>query len=138
MSSKKTGGCLCKAVQYEITVEDDKVHVCHCGICQKWHGGPALAVAHTADVKITGEDKLKWYQSSEYGQRGFCSECGSNLMFKAPAQGYYGVAAGTLDSQDGLEIETHIFIDKKPSYYDFADKTPRLSEKEFLEMVGAA
>jgi hypothetical protein len=136
MSNKKTGGCLCKSVKYEVAVDHEKVHVCHCNICQKWHGGPALAIKCSANWKITGEDYLKWYQSSEHGKRGFCSECGSNLMFKAPEANYYAVTAGTLDFQKNLKIETHIFIDKKPSYYDFSDEAPRLTEQEFLEHIG--
>ncbi len=137
MSNKQTGSCLCKSVQYEVTVESNKVHVCHCGICQKWHGGPALAISCKPDWNIDGESNLTWYKSSEHGQRGFCSKCGTNLFFKAPTAGYYGVTAGTLDNQKDLEIETHIFIDKKPSYYDFTDKAPRLTEHEFLEHIGA-
>lgn len=137
MSREKKGSCLCQAVTYRANFETDKVHVCHCTLCQKWHGGPALALSCGEDWKIEGEDKLKWYKSSEHGQRGFCSVCGSNLFFKAPSAGYYAVTAGTLESQESFEIETHIYIDKKPPYYDFSDKAPRLTEQEFLEHIGA-
>ncbi len=138
MANKKTGSCLCQAIKFTVSIPEDKVHVCHCGICQKWHGGPALALSCEAGWEIEGEKNLKWFNSSEHGQRGFCSECGTSLFFQSPSFGYYGVTVGALESQEGLEIETHIYIDKKPPYYDFADKSPRLTEKEFLEHIGAA
>jgi hypothetical protein len=138
MSSDRAGSCLCKAVKYNVTLDSEKMHVCHCNICQKWHGGPGLSIKCSEDLKITGEDKLTWYKSSDHGYRGFCSECGSSLFFKAPSVEYYAVTAGTLNSQENLGIENHIFIDKKPSYYDFSDEAPRLTEQEFLEYIGAA
>lgn len=136
--SKRKGGCLCGAVGIDVTLNEESVHVCHCNICQKWHGGPGFSVQCGEAWSVTGEDNMTWYDSSEWAQRSFCSKCGTHLLFRTKDGSYHGVSAGALESQDGLEIGSHIFIDKKPSYFDFADKAPRLTEKEFLEMVGAA
>lgn len=38
----------------------------------------------------------------------------------------------------GFETTSQIFIDCKAPYYDLANDTPKLTEAEFLEMVGAA
>lgn len=39
-----------------------------------------------------------------------------------------------MDRNDALEpIEEHIFIDRKPPWYDFADDAPRLTAAEFME-----
>ena len=138
MSTQKKGRCLCEAVQFEVEVSGNKVHVCHCGICQKWHGGSGLSVQCSGEWTIKGEEHLTWYNSSEWAQRGFCKQCGTHLFFKTNSGDYHGVTAGSLDTQEGLELESHIFIDKKPAYYDFADNCPRLTEKEFLEHIGAA
>lgn len=135
---KRTGGCLCGEVKYEITLNDKDIHVCHCNICQKWHGGPGIALGCQNDWAINGEEKMTWFDSSEWAQRSFCKKCGTHLLFQMKDGSYFGVAVGSLDKTEGLAINSHIFIDKKPDYYDFADNCPRLTEKEFLEMVGAA
>lgn len=138
MSSKRTGKCLCGAVHYTVTPSKaNHVHVCHCNICQTWHGGPGLAMQVKPDWDIKGEENLSWYRSSGWAQRAFCSICGTSLFFKTDSGDYYGVATGSFDQKGGLEIDTHIFVDKKPEYYDFADKAPRLTEEEFLKMIGA-
>lgn len=135
---KRSGGCHCGAVTFEVTLHEEEVHVCHCGICQKWGGNSGLALACDKDWTIKGEENLKWYASTEWAKRGFCSKCGTHLLFKMNDASYHGIPAGALDSQEGLKLGMHIFIDKKPDYYDFADDCKRLTEKEFLEMVGAA
>jgi hypothetical protein len=81
---------------------------------------------------------MNWFNSSEWAQRSFCSKCGTHLLFKTKDESYFGVAVGALDSQAGLKMGMHIFIDKKPDYFDFTGDAPRLTEKEFLEMVGSA
>lgn len=134
---KRSGSCLCKSVKFEVTLSEEEVHVCHCGICQKWGGNSGLALACDKDWKIEGEEHLTWYDSSDWAQRGFCSKCGTHLLFRMNDESYCGVPAGALDSQNDLKIGMHIFIDKKPDYYDFADDAKRLTEQEFLEMVGA-
>jgi len=134
MSDKRTGGCLCGAVKYEVTLQETDVHVCHCGLCQKWSGGPALSLSCEDDWAITGEDSLTWYDSSDWGQRGFCNKCGTHLFGRVSAGDYRGIYAGSLDNQDELKIGMHIFIDKKPPYYDFADDTKRLTEADFMAM----
>lgn len=134
---KRTGECLCGAVKVDVTLNEEEVHVCHCGICQKWHGGPGFALQCAQDWNITGEENMTWYNSSEWAKRGFCSQCGTHLLFKTNDGSYHGIPAGILDNQEGLKIGMHIFIDKKPAYADFADDSKKLTEQEFLEMVGA-
>ena len=129
----RTGQCLCGAVKYEVELNSNHVHICHCNICQRWGGGPALAVDHKANWKAQGEENLTWYNSSEWAQRGFCKTCGSHIAFKTNDGSYHGITAGSLDTQEGLEIDAHIFIDKKPPYFDFTDKSPRLTEEQFLK-----
>lgn len=134
----RQGGCLCGAVRFSVNLDSNHVHVCHCGICQKWSGGPGLSLKCAGDWAITGKDSLSWFASSAWGQRGFCKTCGSHLFFRLNDGSYHGVVAQVLDDTDDFEIGMHIFIDKKPGYYDFTDKSKRLTEEEFYKMVGAA
>lgn len=90
------------------------------------------------DYKLDGENYLKWFESSDEAERGFCTNCGSHLFFrlKEGLGDYRGVSSGSLDDESGLKIDKHIFIDKKPEYYDFKDNSPRLTEREFLAQFG--
>jgi hypothetical protein len=133
-----SGGCLCGAVEYEVQLQEPKAHICHCHLCQKWGGSSSITLHTTPDWTIRGENKLKWYDSSEWAQRSFCSECGTHLLFRLKDGSYHGVTAGSLKDQSGLEIGMHIFIDKKPNYYDFKDDAPRLTEQEFQDMIANA
>ena len=132
---QRSGSCLCEKVKFEVTLTENAVHICHCSQCRKWSGGSALCLGCLPEKKIEGEEFITWYDSSEFAQRSFCKNCGTHLFFRTKDGSYNGVSAN-FDDLDGLEIGEHIFIDNKPSYYDFADDKPRLTEKEFLKKIG--
>ena len=111
--------CLCGAVSLE-TAENRELHACHCGKCRVWGSGASFTLA-AQSPEITGSEHIAHYQSSEWAQRCFCKHCGTHLFDNA-----------------GFETASQIFIDCKAPYYDLANDTPKLTEAEFLEMVGAA
>ena len=128
---KRSGGCLCGAVKYEAVLAAPHLHACHCNICQKWGGGPSLSLFCAGDWAITGEENLTWYDSSDWAQRSFCKKCGTHLFGRVPDGDYRGVHVGSLDDTSGLTLDKHIFIDKKPDYYDFSGDAKTLTEEEF-------
>ncbi len=133
-SLNRTGGCLCGAVKFEVRLQETDVHICHCDLCKKWSGGPSFSLSCEEAATVTGEENLTWFNSSEWGQRAFCNKCGTHLFGCVTEGGYHGVHVGNLDNQEGLKIGVHIFIDKKPPYYDFADGAKRLTGAEFFAM----
>ncbi len=135
---KKHGSCLCGGVKFDVTLQEDEVHICHCELCQKWHGGVGFGLKCEGDWVVQGEENLTWFDSSEWAQRSFCQKCGTHLLFKTHDGSYHGVSAGALDNATDLKLGMHIFIDKKPDYFDFTGDAPRFTEKEFLQMVGAS
>ena len=127
MSATATGGCLCGAVRYEIDGPLRDVVTCHCGQCQRTHGGPAYnSAADRADLRVTDTRGLKWYQTSSGVRRGFCGICGSRLFWDKQAKPYVAVAAGTLDQPTGLKTVRHIFVADKPDFYEIADGLEQL------------
>ena len=48
----------------------------------------------------------------------------------------YYISAGLFADNAGFELESQIFIDCKAPYYELANDTPKLTESEFLAMVG--
>jgi hypothetical protein len=81
------------------------------------------------DWEIEGEDMMNWYDSSAWGQRSFCSCCGTHMLFRANDGSYAGVNASLLNDKTGLFLDSHIFIDKKPPNYDFTGEARRMTEE---------
>jgi hypothetical protein len=134
MSESWEGGCLCGAVRYEGHGAIKGVEVCHCRDCQRWVGGPFLSIRFSDGVTLTDESAVRWFESSEWAERGSCATCGSAMFWRQHGQDtQFAVAAGQLDDQAALPpIAEHIFTDSRPAYYDFSDHAPRLTRAEVL------
>ena len=130
------GECLCGAVQFTAP-ESKEIGACHCGYCRRWGGGPMLAVHCGAEVQFAGTEHIGVYASSDWAERAFCTRCGTHLYYKLLATGEYFVPAGTFDSDD-LVLASQIYVDKKPPYYEFANKTPMLTEQQVLAQYGVS
>ncbi len=120
------GGCLCGAVRFEISGELTVPAMCHCAMCRRSHG--ALGVYTTAPaerVRITGDDQIAWFSSSEMAERGFCRQCGSKLFWRKKGGGELDIAMGALDGATGLKATKHIWVTFKGDYYDIADDLPQ-------------
>jgi hypothetical protein len=125
------GQCLCSAVTIR-TPDKKSIDACHCGMCRRWGGGPALVVSCGLEVQIEGVDKLKVYKSSEWAQRAFCSECGTHIFYKLLSTNEYFVPVGLFQDCLEFEFKEQIFIDRKPSYYEFANQTLNMTEAEIF------
>lgn len=123
------GTCLCGAIS--VTAHDhEDMTACHCGMCRRWGGGPMLSLHCGDDVQIDGTESLTVFRSSEWAERGFCAKCGTHLYYRLVPANEYILSAGLF--QDGMEFKfkEQIFIDKKPSYYEFSNKTEQLTEAQ--------
>ena len=128
------GSCLCGAVRFEGAVSDRGTGVCHCKMCRTQSSGPFFAVRMTGGVSLTEARGLKWYDASDQGERGFCTECGSTLFWRAKnaGEGEWAVSAGVLPDDAVPPIFEHIWADAKPPYYEFSGDAPRRTEAECL------
>jgi hypothetical protein len=115
------GGCLCGAVRYRIEGPLRDVVVCHCSRCRRAHGHvAAYSECATADLTVTDETALRWYEADER-RRGFCSVCGASLFWaREDDPQTTAVAAGTLDAPTGLRTVAHIFTATPGDYYESA------------------
>ncbi len=131
-----TGHCLCGAVQITLTHRPDDLHVCHCETCRRIGGVGFALMVEGAGLTITG-DTIRTYDSSDWGERAFCTTCGTALWFHAKGTDEYALSPGLLDDWTGLTIADEIFIDRKPDTYDFAGDRPRLTGDEFFATLSA-
>jgi hypothetical protein len=132
MKYQKTGGCLCGKCRYSFESDKFEVGACHCAMCRKWAGAPVMGLHIDGPVVIEDESSLKWYDSSEWGQRGFCEYCGSNLFWATKDRSMMVPFAGSLDDDTGLKFTSEIFIDDKPEFYEFANKTVQKTGAEVM------
>jgi putative acetyltransferase len=117
-----TGGCACGAVRYEVTGKLTKVAFCHCSKCRRWHGHVgAYTAVDRPGFRLTDERGLAWFSLSPTVRRGFCSQCGSSLLWDETGEAKMSICAGTLDGPTGLTSKAHIFLASKGDYYEVPD-----------------
>ena len=126
-----TGHCLCGAVTYTAEDVSTNYHGCHCTMCRRWSGGPAMAVS-VGSVSFQGEEHITRFESSAWAERGFCARCGSNLFYRLKENDHYVLWMGSFDDQAAFRLAGEIFIEDKPAAYDIAGDHPRLTGEEFL------
>ncbi|MFN7975226.1 MAG: GFA family protein [Acidobacteriota bacterium] len=127
MSEPISGGCLCGGVTYEVR-DPQVMGTCHCTRCQRWSGGASYTVLVVEDknFKVTkGQDLVKKYQESGFGDRHFCSNCGSSLF--GGGGGRYYVGAGTLKAH-GMKPAFHIQVAYKAPWDEIAGDAPQFPE----------
>jgi hypothetical protein len=128
---KARGQCLCGAVAFEAALDRDHGDACHCGQCRRWSGNYWASVnVPFASLKVKkGEERLKWFRSSDLVRRGFCSRCGSALFWHADRHKDHShriaLALGALAAPTGVAISEHIFVADKGDYYEIKDGLPQ-------------
>lgn len=127
-------GCLCGKVRFRIAEPVDEVSICHCAMCRRWSGGPLFAIDCGKSLEHEGQEHIVLYRSSDWAERAFCGTCGTNLFYRLVESGQLILCAGALDDQSGLSIKSQIFIDEKPDFYDFANKTEMMTGKEVFAL----
>lgn len=131
-----SGSCLCGAVTINAESLSTSVGACHCGTCRKWGGGPFMALDCGTAVSFTGEDSIATFDSSEWADRGFCKQCGTHLFYRIKQTGQVIATAGLFTEDDRLLFDHQVFIDEKPAYYGFANKTEDMTGPEVFAKFG--
>lgn len=129
MNHPINGACLCGAVKVTGTVEREEFDACHCGMCRKWSGGPLMTL-HARDVEFRGKEFIGDYASSEWAERGFCTQCGTHLFYRFKAGDSYALPLGLLDNTEDFTFHLQIFVDRQPGNYRFANETEMMTEAE--------
>ena len=121
------GSCLCGVITFEVQGPLHPPDACPCAICRKQSGHfwASTDVPKEALQILTGQDNLRWYQSSEKVRRGFCGECGSVLFWDPLFYHTTAIAMGAFDESTQLQLAKHIFVSEKGDYYELADDLPK-------------
>jgi hypothetical protein len=124
-----TGGCMCRAVRYELKSEPFDCGWCHCRTCQLNSGAPAMAFASVKQgdwVATRGQASIRTIRSSSFGHRSSCGECGTPLYVRVDHQPEtIDFSIVTLDEPDTVRPEFHIFWSSKIDWFDPGDDLPK-------------
>lgn len=127
------GNCFCKKISFEIQFPTEFVSHCHCESCRTSHGSAFVTWSGVPKNQfrfLSGEHLLKKYSSSSKVRWGFCSECGTSLLYDsdhAPNKIYFTVAniKGELDKKP----DSHVSFEEKVHWFSFKDELPKYKEK---------
>jgi hypothetical protein len=124
------GGCQCGAVRYAISGAPLLTALCHCTMCRRANGAPAVAWAmfKQDQVRFT-KRKPAEFASSRGARRGFCAACGTPISFTGSAiPGLIDITIGSLDRPEALAPTLHYWDSKRLPWMKFADDLPKYPE----------
>jgi adenylate cyclase len=128
------GRCSCGSVCFEISQETLGTGMCHCRICQRSTGAPAFAWAAfpIEAVKFT-RGKPKYHRLSLIARRGFCSKCGSPMIWQSlkpePAD-YVAIPTASLDNPEDYAPTWHGGVESQIPWFQINDDLPRTKCEE--------
>lgn len=121
MTDALKGGCLCGAVNYQVTGKPIVTGHCHCVDCRKTSGtGHCTHVAMRADeVHLTGamSSYRRPADSGNMVERFFCPNCGSPIYSTNLAMpGMVFVRASSLDDPDQVTPQMAVYASRAPTW----------------------
>ncbi|ENW03621.1 GFA family protein [Acinetobacter beijerinckii] len=133
------GQCVCGETRFEVELKNHNVHACHCSICRRQTSGIIMTIdVEQGALNFIKQNRLAIYESSEWGERGFCNACGTNLFWRTKDQSYCNVNAFALNEMpEDLNLDMEIYIDSKPDFYAFENSTKKLTESDVVALFTA-
>ena len=130
-SYSKIAKCLCGGIKIKIIGKLRYVINCHCSQCMKTHGNFA-SYTNSLEENITyiRKSTLRWYHSSNFAKRGFCSKCGASVFYKIKKSDNISISAGMFNYPTKLKTESNIFIKNKLDYYKIDQNLRKFSRSE--------
>lgn len=84
------------------------------------------------EVEFNNSDKLSVFDSSDWAQRGFCSACGTHLFYRLKETQEHMIPVGLFDDDSGLVFKRQVFIEERPHYYQYSNKTEDVTGEELF------
>ena len=126
--NNKIAKCLCNGIKIQVKGKLRYVSNCHCSQCMKTHGNFAsYTAALEKNVKFINKKTLKWYNSSKFAKRGFCSKCGASFFYKKLKNNTISIAAGMFNNPTTLKTYCNIFTKGKLDYYKLDHRLKRFN-----------
>lgn len=133
---KNTIKCLCGGCEFEVEMEKADIGACHCGMCQRWAAGMYMAAHVSVPVDFEAIEKAKVFESSDWGRRIFCEDCGTALAWQMADKSFTAVSAGALMEKGDLKFVEEIFVDEKMPCYTLSEGTTKKTAAEVMAEFG--
>ncbi len=130
------GGCLCGAVRYLLKGSPKSSAHCHCRSCQKALGAgfATWCCAKSENFTLT-KGEIKICKTSPGVERGFCSNCGTSLIYVANGNWSGGERMGkvwflapTLDDPSIAHPTSHVYVSHQQPWVKLIDGLPVFAE----------
>ncbi len=131
MAERRTGGCLCGAVRYELAGEPQFSLQCHCRDCQKSSGTAYVAAMRvpSSGFRVTQGTPKRYVAKADSGNevtRLFCGDCGSPIYIQVSTRpDIVGLRVGTLDDPSEFKPEADIFVKSAQPWEHLNPDLPR-------------
>jgi hypothetical protein len=127
MAEWREGGCFCGAVRYRVEGAPIDAAYCHCRICQRTTGAPAVPWASWPVERFSwAGPEPRTLESSAAGRRRFCGECGTQILFWTEAEPkLLDVNLVTLNRPEAVAPQYQIWTESRIPWFDTIDSLPR-------------
>ncbi len=134
-----TGGCMCGAIRYEVTVSPHEVGYCHCRMCQKATGNLFYSyAAFPSEAFRVTQGEPKYYKSSAWLERGFCGNCGTQVFDRyLRGNDLTAAAIGSLDHPEDWPTTLHCGVESQVPWLTIDDDLPRVRTEDDPDFVAA-
>jgi hypothetical protein len=124
------GGCQCGAIRYRTTGDPLLAAICHCAMCRRANGAPAVAWAMFQESQVVFlRGAPTTHESSPGAKRGFCPVCGTPISFAADyIPGLIDLTIGSLDHPEKLAPALHYWDSERLPWVQFDDELPKHPE----------
>jgi hypothetical protein len=122
---RMSGGCQCGAVRYALLAVADTPCICHCRMCQKQTGNyfGAFAGIEEKHFEVT-RGEVAYFRSSDIGDRGFCRDCGTPLVYRYTSVARVAVTLGSLDDPSRLKPIVQYGVESRMPWFSELAKLP--------------
>jgi hypothetical protein len=122
----REGGCLCGQIRFRVTATPLDSGYCHCRMCQKNSGAPAVAwVTFPAAGFSWTAGHPSVFASSARARREFCAVCGSYMVFRSDdAPSEVSVNTASFDDPGAFPPKMHIYTDSRIPWFHIRDELP--------------
>ncbi|GIT92907.1 aldehyde-activating protein [Jannaschia pagri] len=134
MAETLTGRCLCGACTFTAQEGPQGAGVCHCGMCRNWSGGIFLSVDCGTSVEFAEGSPVGSYKGSAWGERIFCKDCGSSLLWQTQDGANQHVSIQCFEDPSRFDLGIELFIDRKPANYALMGERQTMTEAQVFAM----
>ena len=127
------GTCLCGAVTLAVSGDPAAMaadlSACHCDPCRRWSGAVLWGFEAPADG-VRYEGPARAYRSSDFAQRAWCDECGTQLWFRDDG-GPYELNPGLFEETRDWPLARVVYADRAAAHARLAGGHPTVTKAEY-------